>query len=478
MGLSDQAAADALIAPAARFDAPEPGEENPGGAATSRSTTTNANAFSHSSGNLEFKKEFDFKIGNAVFRKQWVSAPSSTKSSDGLGPLYNARACQNCHLKDGRGHPPTANWPEEDAVSFLMRLSIPPQTEEDKRLIAEGRIKSVDDPVYGGQLQTLSIQGQEAEGKIRIDYTDVPVELAGGEIVHLRKPQYKIEHLGYGPLHPGIMLSPRVAPQMIGLGLIELVPEEQILQYADPDDRNGDGISGKAQRVWSIEENRVMLGRFGHKAGAPSLSQQAAMAFNGDIGISSPLIPRDAGDCTPKQPLCLNAPHGSDPATGEPEIGERLFSLVSFYSRNLAVPARRSPGDPAVLKGKSLFYSAGCTSCHRPKLMTGSSEDQPHLAHQLIWPYTDVLLHDMGEGLADGAPEGLADGREWRTAPLWGIGLTQIVNGEANFLHDGRARTLTEAVLWHGGEAQRARDAFAALTPDDRAALIAFLNSL
>jgi CxxC motif-containing protein (DUF1111 family) len=202
------------------------------------------------------------------------------------------------------------------------------------------------------------------------------------------------------------------------------------------------------------------------------------MAFNGDIGISSPLIPRDAGDCTPKQPLCLNAPHGSDPAAGEPEIGERLFSLVSFYSRNLAVPARRSPGDPAVLKGKSLFYSVGCTSCHRPKLMTGSSEDQLHLAHQLIWPYTDVLLHDMGEGLADGAPEGLADGREWRTAPLWGIGLTQIVNGEANFLHDGRARTLTEAVLWHGGEAQRARDAFAALMPDDRAALIAFLNSL
>jgi CxxC motif-containing protein (DUF1111 family) len=477
-GILDREAIDALIAPATRFDAAEPGEDRPGGAATSRNPAINANAFSHASGNIEFKKEFDFKIGNAVFRKQWVSAPASTKSSDGLGPLYNARACQNCHLKDGRGHPPAANWPEEDAVSFLMRLSIPPQTEEDKRLLAEMRIKSVDDPVYGGQLQTLSIQGHEAEGKIRIDYRDVPVTLAGGEVVHLRKPEYRIEHLGYGPLDPRVMLSPRVAPQMIGLGLVELVPEAQILEYADPDDKDGDGISGKAQRVWSLEENRVMLGRFGYKGGAPSLSQQAAMAFNGDIGISSPLIPHDAGDCTPKEPLCLGAPHGSDPATGEREVGEKLFKLVSFYTRNLAVPARRTPGDPQILKGKSLFYAAGCASCHRPKFMTGPSEEQPHLAHQLIWPYADFLLHDMGEGLADNAPEGLADGREWRTPPLWGIGLTQIVNGKANFLHDGRARTLTEAVLWHGGEAQKARDAFADFAPEDRAALLAFLNSL
>jgi CxxC motif-containing protein (DUF1111 family) len=265
---------------------------------------------------------------------------------------------------------------------------------------------------------------------------------------------------------------------MIGLGLVELVPEAQILEYADPDDKDGDGISGKAQRVWSLEEDRVMLGRFGYKGGAPSLSQQAAMAFNGDIGISSPLIPHDAGDCTSKEPVCLGAPQGSDPATGEPEVGEKLFKLVSFYTRNLAVPARRTPGDPQILKGKSLFYGAGCASCHRPKFMTGLSEEQPHLAHQLIWPYADFLLHDMGEGLADNAPEGLADGREWRTAPLWGIGLTQIVNGKANFLHDGRARTLTEAVLWHGGEAQKARDAFAGFTPEDRAALLAFLNSL
>lgn len=467
-----------ILRPPQSFDTPEPGEESPGGAATSRKSVDNSNAFSNSSGNLEFTREFDFKIGNAVFRKLWVSAPSSTKSSDGLGPLFNARGCQNCHLKDGRGHPPAANWPEEDAMSLLMRLSIPPRTEEERKAIADGRIKSVDDPVYGGQLQTLSVQGHEAEGKIHIDYTDEPVTLAGDRIVTLRHPHYSIEHLGYGPLAPGAMLSPRVAPAMIGLGLLELVPEAQILANADPDDKNGDGITGRPQRVWSAEEQRVMLGRFGHKAGAPSVSQQSADAFAGDIGISTPLVPRPSGDCTPAQPLCLNAPNGEDAAAGTPEVDDKLFRLVSFYSRNLAVPARRNPADSAILAGKAAFHTAGCAACHQPKFVTGPSQDQPHLGGQLIWPYTDLLLHDMGPGLADNRPEGFADGQEWRTAPLWGIGLTQMVSGQALFLHDGRARSIEEAILWHGGEAQAARDAFAALPEADRERLIAFVNSL
>lgn len=466
------------LVPTSQFSHMEPGEDRPGGAATARNTTLNANAFSHASGNLDFKKEFDFKIGNAIFRKLWVSAPASTKSSDGLGPLYNARACQNCHVKDGRGRPPAKNWPEEDAVSFLLGLSIPPQTDEQKRLLQEGRIKAVGHPVYGGQLQPLSIQGHKAEGKIRIDYEEIPFELAGGETVSLRKPTYTIEHLGYGPTDLEIMISPRVAPQMIGLGLLELVPESQILDYADPADKNGDGISGKAQQVWSLEEDRLMLGRFGLKGGTPSVSQQAAVAFNGDMGLSSPLVPHDAGDCTKAQPLCLNAPHGSEPAKKRPEVRKTLFDLVSFYSRNLAVPARRNPDDSEVLKGKELFYSAGCTSCHRPKMLTGPSQEQPHLANQLIWPHTDMLLHDMGEGLADNRPEGRANGREWRTAPLWGIGLTKLVSGHTLFLHDGRARNLTEAILWHGGEAENARNTFAALSPEDRHKLLAFIESL
>ncbi len=467
-----------LLRPPARFDELEPGEESPGGAATSRKSVDTADAFSNSSGNLDFKREFDFKIGNAIFRKLWVSAPASTKSSDGLGPLYNARGCQNCHLKDGRGHPPAANWPEEDAMSLLMRLSVPPRTDEERKLLAEGRIKSVDEPVYGGQLQTLSIQGHQAEGKIHIDYTDQPVALSGGRTVILREPHYRIEYLGYGPLDPQVMLSPRVAPAMIGLGLLELVPEEQILARADPDDKDGDGISGRAQRVWSLEQQRVMLGRFGHKAGAPTVSQQSAEAFAGDIGISTSLVRRPSGDCTAAESFCLNAPNGEDPASGAPEVDDKLFKLVAFYSRNLAVPARRNPADPQILAGKSLFHAAGCAACHQPKFVTGPSQDQPQLGGQLIWPYTDMLLHDMGEGLADGRPEGLADGREWRTAPLWGIGLTGLVTGQTLYLHDGRARSIEEAIIWHDGEAKTARDRFAALPETDRERLIAFVNSL
>jgi CxxC motif-containing protein (DUF1111 family) len=477
-GATERADLADILRPPLRFDMVEPGEESPGGAATSRKSTDNANAFSQSSGNLDFKREFDFKIGNAVFRKLWVSAPASTKSSDGLGPLFNARGCQNCHLKDGRGHPPAANWPEEDATSFLMRFSIPPQTEEQRMSIAEGRLRSVDDPVYGGQLQPLSIQGHEAEGKIHIDYAEEPVTLAGGKTVNLRRPHYRIERLAYGPLADQIMLSPRVAPQMIGLGLLELVPEDQILAHADPDDKDGDGISGRPQHVWSEEQRRIMLGRFGHKAGAPTVSQQSADAFAGDIGISTSLVPRPSGDCTLAQPLCLNAPNGGDPAAGTPEVEDKLFKLVAFYSRNLAVPARRNSADPNILAGKAVFHASGCAGCHQPKFVTGSSADQPHLSAQLIWPYTDLLLHDMGEGLADDRPEGQADGREWRTAPLWGIGLTQIVNGHTLFLHDGRARGIEEAIMWHGGEAQAARDAFAALPEADREKLIAFVNSL
>ena len=221
-----------------------------------------------------------------------------------------------------------------------------------------------------------------------------------------------------------------------------------------------------------------MLGRFGNKAGTPTVSQQSADAFAGDIGISTPLTPRDAGDCTTAQPLCLGAPHGGDAASDTPEVEDKLFKLMAFYSRNLAVPPRRNPAAADILAGKAAFHAAGCAGCHQPKFVTGASQDQPHLAGQLIWPYTDMLLHDMGEGLADGRPEGFANGQEWRTAPLWGIGLTQIVNGHTLFLHDGRARNIEEAIMWHGGEALAARDAFAALPEADRQRLIAFVNSL
>lgn len=466
------------LRPTQDFTRPEAGEEFPGGAATSRKSVDNANAFSNSSGNMPFRKELDFKVGNGIFRKLWVSAPASTSSSDGLGPLFNARSCQRCHLKDGRGHPPEANFPDDDATSMFLRLSIPPKTQEQKRLLGERKISVVPEPTYGGQLQDFAIQGHDAEGKMHIEYADQLFVFPDGGKVMLRKPAYSIDRLAYGPLHPKAMLSPRVSPQMIGLGLLEAVPEAQIRALADPDDKNGDGISGRPNELWSKDKNRLVLGRFGWKAGNPTVKAQSAGAFEGDIGISNPLARNAWGDCTVKQSRCRKAPNGSSAKLGNVEAGEKFLNLVAFYAQNLAVPRRRNPDSLDVLAGKKLFYEVGCVKCHQPKFKTGALEGQPHLSGQLIWPYTDMLLHDMGEGLADNRPEGVASGREWRTAPLWGIGLTPIVNGHSFYLHDGRARNLDEAILWHDGEAKGPRDAFAGLAKEDRERLVAFVNSL
>jgi CxxC motif-containing protein (DUF1111 family) len=477
-GESTDAASESLLAPTTGVTRLEPGEDKPGGGATSRGSTDTANAFSLSSGNMDFKRELDFKIGNAIFRKVWVSAPSSTDASDGLGPLFNARACQSCHLKDGRGHPPFSSDVADDSGSMLIRLSVPAATDAEKEKLSSHRINALPDPTYGGQLQDRSIQGIVAEGKLKIEYQEREVKLAHGGIVSLRAPAYTLTGLGYGPVHPEIMVSPRVAPPMIGLGLLEAIPEDQILANAAPDVAEKDGVSGKANRVWSREHEKVMLGRFGWKAGVPTIAQQTAEAAAGDIGLSTTMIAQGSGDCTEKQTACTDAPNGNSPKYQNVELGDELFKLITFYSQNLAVPARRNPGDPEVLKGKEVFHAVGCASCHHPKFVTGEVPDQPHLSHQTIWPYTDLLLHDMGEGLTDGRPEGEASGSEWRTPPLWGIGLTETVSGHTLLLHDGRARNLTEAILWHGGEGQAARDEFADLPKVDRDALLAFVNSL
>ena len=478
--LSSGAAADgeadriaAVVRPTADFSKAEPYELNPGGAATSFAPL-NSSAFSHPSANMPFDRQLDFKVGDGIFRKLWVSSPSSTLSSDGLGPLYNARSCQSCHLKDGRGQPPAAGEP---AVSMFLRLSVPPQSEGDRAALASHRADSIPEPVYGGQLQNFAIQGIPAEGRMEIAHEDIPVTFADGETVTLQRPRYRVVDLGYGPLHPKAMLSPRVAPPMIGMGLLEAVRDEDILALADPEDRDGDGISGRPNYGWSAEKKAVVLARFGWKAGQPSVAQQSAYAFAGDMGISSKLAAKGWGDCTAAQKSCRAAPDGSDAAEGV-ELPGRMFDLVAFYARNLAVPARRGVDDPAVLAGKRVFYEAGCTGCHRPKFVTRRDSAEPEQSFQLIWPYTDLLLHDMGEGLADGRPEGEASGAEWRTPPLWGIGLTETVSGHSRFLHDGRARSLMEAVLWHGGEAEGAKQKILRLSQRERAALIAFLRSL
>ena len=458
------------------FTRAEPGEALPGGQTTS-AKGHDRHAFSHPAPNLEPGQGLDFKVGNGFFKRLWVSAPSSTRSADGLGPLFNARACQQCHIRDGRGHPPAANWPADNAVSMFLRLSVPPASEDERRRLREGRMLSVPEPTYGHQLQDFAQQGLRPEGRLHITYATLPVRLADGTLINLRKPTYTVTELAYGPLHPDTMLSPRVAPAMIGLGLLELIPEADILVKADPEDADGDGISGKPQMTWDREAGRPALGRYSWKAGIATVRQQVADAFAGDIGISTPLAPRHWGDCTAAQADCLAAPNGADAAEGA-EATAAVLDLVTFYSRHLAVPKRAKAEDRQVLAGKRIFHAAGCVACHTPKHVTGKDAERPALSGQLIWPYTDMLLHDMGDGLADGRPEGKADGREWRTPPLWGIGLTQTVSGHGNFLHDGRARNLLEAILWHGGEAAPARERVRGLNADDRAALLAFLGSL
>lgn len=453
---------------APRFTQAEPGEALAGGKATVNKR--DVNAFSMPSANLSPVRRLDFSVGNSFFRSPWVIAPSTTTARDGLGPLFNTNACQNCHIKDGRGHPPEPN--DVNAVSMLVRLSIPDDPAQAELIKKNGVLP---EPTYGGQLQDMSVPSVEPEGRVRIEYEPMPVRFRDGTVVELRKPTLSITHLGYGPMHPETRASVRVAPPMIGLGLLEAIPDAAILANADPDDQDDDGISGRPNWVWDDEQQAVAMGRFGWKAGQPNLNQQNVHAFSGDMGLTTSL--RNFDDCTPAQADCLAAPNGNGP-DGEPEVSDNILRLVLFYSRNLGVPARRNIENPQVLAGKNLFYKAGCQQCHTPQFKTRHDAAEPELANQVIRPYSDLLLHDMGAELADNRTEFQATGREWRTPPLWGIGLTQTVSGHTQFLHDGRARDLLEAVLWHGGEAQAAQRQVLAFDAQQRSALLAFLNSL
>ncbi|WP_413467889.1 di-heme oxidoredictase family protein [Mesorhizobium sp. B2-8-5] len=470
----DQARVLAVTRPTTDFTRPEPFELMQGGAGTSRKDV-NRDAFSQSSANITFEEEGSFKLGNALFRKNWVSSPSSTQASDGLGPLFNERACQNCHLKDGRGRPPEG---DAGSTSMFLRLARDAASAEEKAALADHKVLNFPDSIYGAQLQDLAVPGLKGEGRMRVDYQEQKVTLGDGAVVALRKPSYSVENLGYGPLDPRTTLSPRLTPPMIGLGLIEQIAPADILAHADADDRDGDGISGRPNIVRDELSGAVTMGRFGWKAQTASIRQQAADAFAGDIGISTPEMPKHWGDCTKAQTDCLAMPSGVQQRLGTAEAPPPVMDLVTFYSQNLAVPARRDLDKPDVLAGKKQFYEMGCISCHAPKFVTMRGTPNKAQAFQLIWPYSDFLLHDMGEGLADGQRVGEASGSEWRTPPLWGIGLTATVNGNAFYLHDGRARSLAEAILWHGGEGQKARDRFAGAAAADRDALIKFLESL
>lgn len=433
---------------------PEEGEELSGGSSTVFNES--AEAFGFASKDLTLDESADFAVGNSFFRQSWVSAPSSTTARDGLGPFFNANACASCHFKDGRGRPPAFDG--ELGRGLLLRLSLPGTNPDGS---------SFPDPEYGSQLQDNAILGQTIKGNYTITYQTSNETLADGTVVELQKPIYQIINLGYGALAGGVLVSPRVANQIVGMGLLEAVPENTILAFAA---NSSNGVSGKANYVHDVQSNSQKLGRFGWKSNQPSVRQQVAGAFSGDMGITSSIFPNE--NCPP------GVDCGAIPNGGSPEISDANFNRVVLYSSALAVPVRRNYASQDVLKGKKIFEEINCTSCHIPKMQTGNDHPVSAFRNQTIRPYTDLLLHDMGNGLADGAPDFLATGNEWRTQPLWGIGLINTVNGHTRLLHDGRARNITEAVLWHGGEAQAAKNKFKQLATTERNQLLAFINSL
>jgi CxxC motif-containing protein (DUF1111 family) len=418
-----------------------------------------AQAFAQPVNGLDRDEQQAFVVGNNFFNDNWVTAPASTTARDGLGALFNAQSCSSCHFKDGRAEPPSVESPEE--LGLLLRLSVPGEDDHGG---------PAPHPVYGGQLQDRAVAGAPIEGTIGVSTTEVRGAFEDGTPYTLQAPGYTVDEPGYGPLSPDTMISPRIAPPVFGVGLLEAVTESTVRELAAAQAEAGEGISGRPNVVWSPSAGDMVLGRFGWKANVATVEEQTAGAFVGDVGITSWLHPEQS--CTSAQLECLAAPNG-----GDPEVSDDKLDRVVFYTRTLAVPARRDVGDATTARGEDLFEQLNCSACHVSELRTGDA-DVEALSNQTIRPYTDLLLHDMGPGLADGRPDGEAGPSEWRTAPLWGIGLTDEVNGHTRFLHDGRARDLTEAILWHGGEAEAAREGFLGLSRPQRDDLIAFLNSL
>lgn len=391
-------------------------------------------------------------VGDLAFEA--VFAPQAEAENPGLGPVFDNVSCEACHEGDGRGRPP------EDGISFsslLFRASM-------SGVGPHRGPRPV--PGFGGQLQLRANSGFTPEVKALVSYVESKGTFADGTEYRLQVPQYTITGW-YSPLPAGFLFSPRVAPAVFGLGLLEAIPEEDIREKAYRREGHRDGISGRPNYVWDARRQRTVIGRFGWKANAPNLVQQTAGAYNGDMGVTSTLFPAEA--CEGQYPGC---------ASHSPEVSDETVRAVAFYAGTLAVPARRDLNQPKARQGERLFYASGCDGCHTPTLRTGVLRGVPEVSNQVIHPYTDLLLHDMGPALADGRPDFLASGSEWRTPPLWGIGLVSVVNGHTNFLHDGRARSLLEAVLWHGGEAKASRDRVLRLSAPQREALVAFLGSL
>jgi len=415
-------------------------------------------AYSQPVSGLDANAMNTFYRGRTEFLQSWAVPPEGGNVS-GLGPLFNRLACASCHQKNGRGHSP--DTADERMLSMLVRLSLPGKGPHGSPM---------PHPSYGTQLNEEGIPGVPGEGRASIHWQESSVRLADGTNLKLRKPKLEFVDLAYGPLD-GALTSPRVGQPVYGLGLLEAVPVSTLQHIAALQKKHG--VHGSFNRVWDVVRQQEAPGRFGWKANSPSLPQQMAEAFIGDMGVTTPLFP-DV-QCAPQEHAC----RGAIPSKTQPELsGERLNDL-DFFATHLAPPPRRNVDDPQVKRGERLFSTSGCAQCHTPQMKTADHPRYPvTLPAQVIAPYSDLLLHDMGAGLADGRPDFKASGSQWRTPPLWGIGLVPVVNGHSQYLHDGRARNLEEAVVWHGGEASRARDRYTKLPVDQRKDLLAFLESL
>lgn len=418
------------------------------------------NAFGHPLTGVTNDERRQFFVGNSFFKESWVQAPASTTGRDGLGPTFNAVSCAACHTLDGRGMSYREGFEKIRLdLSLLFRLSVKDATGYH------------DHPVYGEQFNPFGIMGVPGEGLARVEFVTLPGTYPDGAAFELRRPQFYFYDLAFGDFGAGARISPRAAMQLIGLGLIEAIPKDQLQALEDPNDENKDGISGRANRVLNHVTQKTEIGLFGWKAGQPTLLQQNAAAFLGDMGLTTRIFQKQ--NCPAPQALCQSAVDG-----GQPEVSDQQLDRLTLYTQLISVPARRNPQDPEILRGENLFRQVQCQTCHTPSFTTSTTAEFAVLRSQVIFPYSDFLLHDMGMGLADHRPEGQANGREWKTPPLWGLGLLQTVSGHQNLLHDGRARGVEEAILWHGGEAEASKNAFMQLQAIDRKALVSFVNSL
>tara|TARA_R110002167_G_scaffold37563_12_gene117664 strand:+ start:209 stop:1603 length:1395 start_codon:yes stop_codon:yes gene_type:complete len=430
----------------------------------------------------------DIKIGQAIFEKLWVFAPSSTKSSDGLGPLYNARSCHQCHDLSKKDLTPIPS-------SLVIHISIEPnsvntdeKTKENLKLLG-----FIPEPSYGKQIQTLAYPGAKAEAEVSVSHQSVSITFPDGEQLHLSKPNYIITNPGYGDFHEALKSSPRIAPRMIGLNWLEAIPVDILLNNADPKDVDNDGISGKVNWVWDLITQTSQVGRFGWKASKPSLDQQNLAALSTDIGVSSWLFPKAEGDCSERQSHCTQLARSTETHLVNiqdnkssnnhlmVEASKEMTDLLLRFTASLAQqkPLPKSNNELTEFESaQRLFNTIGCQSCHISNyediVNTYTNDKIP----ATISPFTDLLLHDMGEALADGRKEFNASGNEWRTAPLWGIAEYLKKSSNPLFLHDGRANSVLEAILWHGGEAEKSKQAFMKLSKDKRLTLIHFVESL